>query len=229
MTKKTNIVYDKRQTIYGDLHVNQKSSTLIILCHGFQDSKDTFAIKRLAEILENEFNVYRFTFTDRENPYLPVEEENIALVIKKFRSSFKRIVIVGASLGGLSVFLTATGNLPIDKLILINPFVYLHKKVIWKFRRMILSMFILYPFVKKIRDNLNYYYQKFHPGRISMRVLFIVAGNDEIVSPDHGKILFQQIGSKNKQLIIDDVVDHGLSKESFRKRIADDVTNWLSK
>ena len=56
------IPFEKDVKIMGTLHSPKYSPTLLILCHGFTDNKDVYGIKRLAELLENHANVFRFTF-----------------------------------------------------------------------------------------------------------------------------------------------------------------------
>lgn len=227
MIKKISIPFQQSLKIEGDLHVNKKSKTLIIICHGYKDTKDKHAIKRIAQLLENNFNVYRFNFTDREKPFLPIEKQNILTIVNYFDNKYKEVVLLGASLGGLSVLLSMDNSLKINKLIFINPFVYFFKKVAWRFRKMLITMLFLYPFVKNIRDNLNFYFKNLNPKYIVAPTLLIVAENDKTVDSIHGKILFKQLDSKQKKLILDKNIDHGLNKEIYIKYVTDYIVDWL--
>ncbi|EKE14498.1 MAG: hypothetical protein ACD_12C00473G0003 [uncultured bacterium] len=227
MSKKISVPFKQNLKIEGDLHINKKSNTLIIICHGYKDTKDEPVIKRIAELLENNFNVFRFTFTDREKPFLPIEKENILAIVNYFSDKYKEIVLLGASLGGLSVLLSIDNSLKINKLIFINPFVYFFKKVAWRFRKMLILILISYPFVKIIRDNLDFYFKSLKPSSITIPALFIVASNDAKVSSIHGKTLFSQLGSKQKKLILDENIDHGLNKEIYIKQVANYIIDWL--
>ncbi len=227
MLKKISIPFQQNLKINGDLHINKKSNTLIILCHGYQDSKDEPVIKRIAELLGNNFNVFRFNFTDKEKPFLPTEKQNISTIVSYFSNSYKEIVLFGASLGGLSVLLNMNNNLRVNKLIFINPFVYFLKNVAWRFRKILISMLIFYPFVKVIRENLNFYFQTLKPALITIPTLLIVASKDKIVDSIHGKTLYNQLGSKQKKLILDENIDHGLSKEIYIKCVTDYIVDWL--
>ena len=177
--------------------------------------------------MKNNFNVFRFSFTDREKPFLPVEKENILAIVNYFSDKYKEIVLLGASLGGLSVLLSIDNSLKINKLIFINPFVYYFKKVAWRFRKILISMLVFYPFVKTIRENLNFYFKSFKPGLITIPTLLIVASKDEKVSPIHGQTLYNQLRSKQKKLILDDNIDHGLNKEIYLKNVTDYIIDWL--
>ncbi|MEK7597531.1 MAG: prolyl oligopeptidase family serine peptidase [Patescibacteria group bacterium] len=227
MVKKVSIPFQSNLKIDGNLHINKKSTTLIIICHGYQDSKDEPVIKRIANLLDNNFNVFRFTFTDRLKPFLPEEKQNISVIVNYFSTSYKEIVLLGASLGGLSVLLSINNNLQINKLILINPFVYFFKKVAWRFRKMLITMLFLYPFAKNVRDNINFYFNNIDPKLIVVPTLLIVAEKDEKVSSIHGETLYKQLGSKQKKMILDENIDHGLNKEIYIKQVVNYIIDWL--
>ena len=213
--------------ILGNLHINKNSDILIILCHGYGDDKEQPVLKKIAEMLSKKYNVYRFTFTDRASPDLPTERDNIKVVVSNFRNKFKKIILLGASLGGLSTILSIGSVEDIDKLILINPFVYLFKKVAPNFRKVINLMLISYPFIKKSRDNINFYFKNFNPKSITIPTLFIVAENDKIVSSIHGKTLYQQIKSPNKKIFFDDNFDHGMNLREYQEKAVNIINNWL--
>jgi len=228
MIKNIFIPFENTQ-ITGNLHINKGSKTLVIMCHGFGDTKDEPNVKRVAELLDENFNVFRFTFTDHKDPYLPEEKLNIDVVVKYFYRKYEEIVLLGVSLGGLSATLGVLNNKKINKLILVNPFAFFHNKVAWRFRKKIIGMFFAYFFVKKIRDNLNFYFRNFKPQSITIPALLIVAKNDQKVDSIHGKKLYKMIGYIEKKLIIDKEIDHGLTKESYKKTVTGYINNWLKK
>jgi alpha-beta hydrolase superfamily lysophospholipase len=226
MIKDIFIPFEKNSEIIGTLHSSKNSSTLLILCHGFTDNKDVFGIKRLAELLEQSINVFRFTFTDKE-PDLTIESKNLLKVTEYFSGQYKTIVVAGHSLGGLSALLSTFNNSRIDKLILINPFVYYFKKVVWRFRKILLIGSLLYPFSHRMRTNLAFYFKTLKPNRIKLPTLIIVGEKDQIVSPIHGKTLYKEIESTQKKLIINNEIDHGLTSEYYLQAVANYIINWL--
>lgn len=226
MVKDINVRFGD-QRILGHLHLNKKSKILIILCHGYGDTKDEPVLKRIAELLSKKHTVYRFTFTDRTDPDLKTERDNIETITRYFGKDYKNIVLLGASLGGLSTLLSVNSIKGIKKLILINPFAYFFKRVAPKFRRIINSMFILYPFVKKFRANINYYFKNFNPRSITIPVLLIVAENDKVVNSIHGKTLYKDIGSKDKQIFLDNDFDHGMNRPEYQEKAVNIINNWL--
>jgi len=226
MMKEIQIPFEKNVRIVGNLHAPKDSSTLLILCHGFTDNKDVYAIKRLAELLEKYANVFRFTFTDKE-PNLLIESKNILKITEYFSPRYKSIILVGGSLGCLSALLSTFNNKRVDKLILINPFIYFFEKITWRFRKVLILMTLLYPFSQRVRTSFSFYFKTLVPSKIGIPTLIIVGANDQIVSPLHAKTLYKQIGSVEKKLIIDNNIDHGLTKEQYLKTVTDYITNWL--
>lgn len=226
MTKEIRIPFGKEGVLVGDLHVSPGSPDLLILCHGFTDTKDVYGIKRLAELLEKHINVYRFTFTDKE-PDLAEESQNLQSVTDFFSLQYKSIVVAGHSLGGLSALLSTFNNKRIDKLILINPFVYIFKKIAWRFRKVLIASSLLYPFIERVRTNFSFYFKTFKPQKLMTPTLIIVGTNDSLVHPMHGQTLYNQIGSATKKLVMDTDIDHGLTTEHHLQKVTDHIINWL--
>ena len=226
MTKEIRIPFGKKGVLVGDLHVSPGSPDLLILCHGFTDTKDVYGIKRLAELLEKNINVYRFTFTDKE-PDLAEESQNLQVVTEYFSSQYSSIVVAGHSLGGLSALLSTFNNKRINKLILVNPFVYIFKKIAWRFRKVLVASSLLYPFVERVRTNFSFYFKTFKPNKLLIPTLIIVGTNDSIVHSIHGQTLYTQLGSAIKKLVIDTDIDHGLTTELYLTKVTDYIINWL--
>ena len=228
MTQKCNIPFKKGIEIQGELHSTKRSPTLLILCHGFTDSKDTPGIKRLAQLLEQTADVYRFTFTDNINPHLPTEVENVQVITQYFSRRYNTIVVIGASLGGLAAVLSAPRIKHMHKLILINPFAYFFKKIAWRFRKVLIVGIVLAPFVSKARENLLFYFRTFAPRSIRYPSLVVVSTHDQLVHPSHGHTLYRELASSQKKLILDDEIDHGLTKDIYLQKVARYIINWLS-
>lgn len=227
MIKNFFIPYNNKKVIKGTLHSKNNSNILIILCHGLNDSKENPNIKRISKLLNKKFNIFRFTFTDNKDIYLPEEKINIDIIVDYFSKKYKKIILLGASLGGLSAILGAINNKKIYGLVLINPFIFFHHKVAWNFKKTIIKMFLSYPFIKKVRDNLNFYFKNFKPKSINVPTLIITGKYDKEVSFTHGKKLFEIINNSNKKFILDKKIDHGLTKDVYKKIVVKYIINWL--
>lgn len=214
--------------IQGTLHTSRKSETLIIICHGYTDTKDVPGIKKLSESLSTKYDVFRFTFTDGV-PHLPTQSKNILTVLDAFRNRYKKIYVLGHSLGGLSVLLSTTHGCKCDGLILINPLVDIKKHIAWKYRRILILGLLSYPFVARIRENVHYYFRNLKPKKIAIPILIIVAKNDNILDSSHGIGLYSLVSSHRKKLIIGDHMSHGLDTQDAIRYVTHAITDWILK
>ncbi|KAK2449495.1 alpha/beta-Hydrolases superfamily protein [Trifolium repens] len=112
------IIHNKNgEKLVGILHQSGTTTDLVILCHGFQCSKDTNLILNLAVALENsQISSFRFDFSgngESEGSFqfakFLTEVDDLHAVIQHFRESNRVIrAIVGHSKGGNMVLLYAS-------------------------------------------------------------------------------------------------------------------------
>ena len=88
-------------------------------------------------------------------------------------------------------------------------------------------MLLFYPFIKSTRNNLNFYFKFLKPQLITIPSLLIVAENDDKVDSSHGKTFYNQLSSKQKKLIVDENIDHGLTKEVYIETVVNYIIEWL--
>jgi len=109
--KEIKIIFNNNGKIVGKLHKKQNPKGLIILVHGFTGSIEgpggTSWIK-LAKLLAKEnFDVFRFNFCftspgwkEFHKMTIASEVSDLKLILKKFSTKYRKIGIVGESLGG---------------------------------------------------------------------------------------------------------------------------------
>jgi alpha-beta hydrolase superfamily lysophospholipase len=216
------------QSIDATIHADVQSNTLIIVCHGFTDSKEATGIREISKLLAEHAHVLRFTFTDAKKPHLPTEIENVKAITDFYRNAYAKIVVIGHSLGGLTAITSTADNPDIDALVVINPFVDLYKKIAWQFRKVLIVGALSLPFSRRMRDNYHAMLTQVKPESISIPTLVIVAQKDQLVEPAHGMDFYRRLQSSHKKLIVDDVVEHGLHTEGHRKRVVAYIINWLT-
>lgn len=227
MTTELSIPFES-SFISGTLHSPLKSDTLVIICHGYTDNKDTPGIIKMAETISIQFAVFRFTFTDFI-PHLPTQSKNIQTILNFFKNKYKKIVIVGHSLGGLSVLLSAHQIPRCNGIILINPLVDIKKRIAWKYRKVLLLGIISSPFVKRIRENIQYYFTHLKPQQIHIPTQIIVAKKDSILDPQHGISLYHALASVSKELVVGDNLSHGLDSDENLNFVTSVIINWIQK
>jgi len=206
---------------------------LIILCHGFGGCKDDFGIKQLALSLNKQkYSTFAFDFTGQGksegNKEFDLEQQvsDLEIVINHFKKIYPQITILGGSMGGLISTLAAVKRNDINHLILVNPFLYLHKKISWRDTKYLIGTILLYPFSKRVRSIYSCYFSYFRPKNLTTSTLIIVGNNDKRVSPTHSYEFFSDI-SCPKELIKDAVIDHELSIQRYVDIVSNYVINWL--
>lgn len=228
MTSDLSIPFDQQTYIKGTLHSPSQSDTLVIICHGYTDTKDALGIKKLAKFISPRYDVFRFTFSDTV-PHLPTQSKNIQTLLDFFIQKYKKVYVVGHSLGGLSTLLSASQIKHCDGFILINPLIDIRKHVSWKYRKILLLGLLSYPFVKKMRENVDFYFKNLRPETITIPTLVIVAKNDNILDPNHGIELYMSLGKIHKDLVIGPGLTHGLDTDENITFIATTIINWIKK
>lgn len=206
---------------------------LIVLCHGFGGCKDDFGIKQLALSLHNYgFSTFIFDFTGQgksegEKDFnLAQQVSDLELIIDHFKDKYSSIVVIGGSMGGLVTTLNTIKNSNIAKLILVNPFLYLFKKISWQDTKYLIGTIFLYPFNKRVRSIYSCYFSYFQPKKLKVPTLIIVGKKDSRVSPKNSLQFYNEITCR-KTLIKDDEIDHELSKQEYVEVTAKYINNWL--
>ncbi len=211
MTTELSILF-KSSFFSGTLHAPLRSNTLVTIRRGYTDNKDTPGVIKMAETISIQFAVFRITFSDFV-PHLPTQSKNIQTILNFFKNKYKKIVIVGHSLGGLSVLLSVHRIPWRNEIILINPLVDIKKRIAWKYKKVLLLGVISSPFVKRMRENIQYYFAHLKPQQIHLPIQIIVAKNDSILDPKHGIALYHTLASVSKELVVDDSLLHRLDPD----------------
>lgn len=206
---------------------------LIVLCHGFGGCKDDFGIKQLAISLNKHgYPTFIFDFTGQGksegNAEFDLEQQvnDLEVVIDHFKKNYPQITVLGGSMGGLISALVSIKRADIAHMILVNPFLYLFKKVSWKDTKYLIGTIVLYPFSKRVRSIYSCYFAYFQPKKLKASTLIIVGKNDKRVSPSHSHQFFNDINCE-KRLIDDDEIDHELSKQRYVDIVTSYIINWL--
>jgi alpha-beta hydrolase superfamily lysophospholipase len=207
---------------------------LIILCHGFGGDKSSFGISSVAAGLNaNGFSTFLFDFTGQGKSEgdsdldLHQQVADIKTIVDNFKSKYSDITVMGGSMGGLVSFISGLHMHEISRLILVNPFFYLFKKVHWNHRKYILTTLVLSPFYRKIRSVYACYFKNFHPEILKTPTLIIAGTQDKMVSCVHSQCFYNEIKCE-KKLIIDDEIDHDLTTQFYVDRVVNYIVNWLT-
>jgi len=221
--KKFEILINKGQKIVGMFYEGNK--TLMIICNGYDATKDFPSVKSLAEDLhKKKFSVVRFDFTGTGESTGPSsiliqqQVENINVIVNHFKK-YKKIVLVGGSLGAIPSSITAILNPKISALVTLNGF--FGKPTLAKKERRVYYQYrlltILHP---KFRRDYKYFKENLVPKKINIPTLIIYSKTDEVVDPSQSQDFFSRLNKKIRKLVILPLKKHNLTGIGDTKEIA---------
>lgn len=224
--------YDKTKIALNHFK-RQHRNTVIVICHGFWMCKDAKPFLDLSRDLFNYYNVVAmdqrghgksggtFTFSSKEH-------EDIKTVITYLKKTYKRIYLMGFSLGAASSIVQTAKEKNVNGLIVISPPVsfenienrFLTKEAlmssIQKFGTHLFKLRVGPIFTNKIRpvDVID---------QISPIPLLIIQGEkDPIIFKRHAEILYEKAKEPKRIIMIKD----GLHAEDLYRENPDDFINW---
>lgn len=192
-------------------HYSNKFSKVIIISHGICQNKDTYAFKLISESFTDEYDVICFDYRGHGKSngfytYSAKEEYDLLSVVKLAKEKYKKIGLLGFSLGAATAIITASKYGNIDSLIAVstprdfNKINYgIWKKEAFKnFRhnlskkgkgKKILPGYLFHKKPKAIEHvkNLN-----------NLPVYFIHGSKDWLIKPHHSKYLYDNKVGKKK-------------------------------
>lgn len=201
------------------------------MCHGFGGSLENS--KLLAEELEKQnISSFRFNYTDTQGEpvmHYDLQEriDNANYITDYFKDKYQNYVLVGASLGGLTSILTAHVNKKVNAVVLLNPFLYLWKKIAWNDRKFIYLQHLASFFNSSIRKNLDLYHKHFLPKELNQKVFIFCSKADKRVDYSHSTSFYNEIPNKG-DLVVDDKADHGLTHQRDIEKVVVLMTKWLN-
>lgn len=69
----------------------------------------------------------------------------------------------------------------------------------------------------------------FRAAKLKKPVLFLLAGEDSLASPEVSKIVFKRVKAKDKKIIIYSEMCHALSIERGKEKVFGDILDWINK
>ena len=226
--KKISIKSSKGGMINGVIHQNG-NDLLMIIVHGFKDNMNIYAVKQLSISLNKFYSVFRFTFPDveknKDNFNLIEEFDYLEEIISFFKNKYKKIILVGGSLGALVCSVTAVNNKNINGLVTLNGLSYF-----WginkKFNKYLALIILTFPFNGHYAKMYKYYKKHFKPEKILVKTLVITSEKDEMISYKQSLKFFSSLTTNKKMEILKNT-DHGLTKIEYVNEVSDLIINWL--
>lgn len=224
----TDIVIPKinKEEIIGVLKEKEPSKMLIIVCHGYNSSKEHPALASITnKLYDMGHSVFSFTFS-RGARGIHVQQQiaDIKDIVSYFRK-YSSIIILAGSFGALDGAIATTKLSKITGLITVNGF-FGSSKLGFNYLKIFVVMKILSFFIPSYRKIWKYLQKNYQPENIMCDTLVLHAKHDEGVSFAQSQEFFKKIAGKKEFHILENA-DHHLTKESYRQEVADVIDKWL--
>ena len=223
----------------------------VLIIHGFAGG--TYDEEHLSNYLElNGFDVYTFTLPGHERTlfkhvtredWINSCEEHLNMIIK---AGYKKIYVIGHSMGGVLACYLANKHPEIKKLVLAAPaFKYMTfdedefkithalrnspKLLKYYSKEDIISRAIQFPrsvvkeFMKLVEESQDL------PSKVTCPVLIIHGTNDQIVPLKSSSNILEQFTNNDKELMVLDSVTHDIFRSDKKDEVNEKVKNFLTK
>lgn len=220
-------------------HYKSGYEKVVIIAHGFNNSKNNEVFKDISKRLADKFDVFIFDFrghgqSDGVFSWSSKEDKDLRAVYNYLAPKYNKIGLIGFSFGAA---------ISINSLIYKNPvksFVAVSgpsdvNKIDLDFWEMDWQEDVVYAFSKEGRTGKGirpgpFWLKKKKPlesiRKINIPVLFVHGSRDWVIRPWHSKVLYDNCSSKMKQI---EIMKDGLHAEYLMRNLADEFIGLLTK
>ncbi len=217
-------------------HYRNGRDQVVILAHGFYNSKDSVLIKECAGSLKDDYDVFTLDFRGHgrsQGLFYWTSKENLDLeaALNAVKPRYRSIGVVGFSLGAAISIITAVHHQLLDSLVAVSsPADF--SRVDFRFWEMDVENDIFYGLLGKGRFGKGVrpgplWLKKEKPidavSDIKVPVLYIHGQADWLIKPWHAQALFEKTGSKKKMAII----KNGPHGEYLIRKNKEEVTDLI--
>jgi alpha-beta hydrolase superfamily lysophospholipase len=213
-------------TLTGELRQPKPSKRLLVICHGYQDSRRNPTIVAIANQL-NQLGHATLTFTFSPSKGGTGVEQQVRdiLCITEHFHTFKEVILIAISFGALSASIATVKSPSITGLITLNGFfgtnqlenTYRRKLMVFK------ALAFVHP---TYRATARYIKTELQPGRITKPVLVIHAKADQTVFYVQSQEFYANLYGA-KQFISLESANHGITNPADRKLTVRAIDAWL--
>ncbi|MBU1122768.1 MAG: alpha/beta fold hydrolase [Candidatus Omnitrophota bacterium] len=198
-------------------HYKTGHSKVLVLAHGFFNSKDTYFFTKMSRMFSKKYDVISFDFRGHGKSeglfsWTAYEEKDLAAVIAYAKEKeYKKIGVIGFSLGGAITIIETSQNKDIDSIIIVSA-PYDFWKIDYHFweEEMINDLKLNIGIKgegKGVRPG-NPFLQKTRPidviDKVKVPVFFVHGGKDWLIKPEHSRKLFDRANNPKSMHIVQD-------------------------
>ncbi|MFH1062482.1 MAG: alpha/beta hydrolase [Candidatus Omnitrophota bacterium] len=237
MTTGSVITKDKHQIFYD--HYSAGNQQVIVIAHGFFNSKNSVLLKQLASGLLVEFDIILLDFRGHgksEGLFYWTSKEYLDLeaVLEFAAIKYKKIGLIGFSLGAATSIITCAKNNIVNSLIAVSaPTEF--EKIDYKFWELDVENDIVYnlgqgAIGKGVRPG-PFWLKKDKPinlvEKLSLPVCFIHGDKDWVIYPSHSEALFENVKTKKQIKIIKDGPHAEYLMRNHSQQMLEIIKNWF--
>lgn len=214
LAESKSVITEDQQRIFYD-HYKGGHEALVIIAHGFFNSKDAVLLKELGEVLFDTYDVVLLDFRGHGQSkglfyWTAKEHLDLMAVLREVRGGYRKTGVIGFSLGAAAAIITAAKTEGIDTLVAISAPTEL-AKIEYHFWDLDVENDILYNLIgdgrigKGIRPG-PFWLKKDKPinvvEKVKSPILFLHGEADWLIKPWHSQALYDKTRSKKELLIL---------------------------
>ncbi|MBF0252297.1 MAG: alpha/beta fold hydrolase [Candidatus Omnitrophica bacterium] len=240
LNKKILVTQDKRKIAYK--HLSNDNDKLVVIVHGFFNSKDSELLSYLAEHFHKSYDVVSFDLrghgeSDGLFSWTTHESKDLEAVLNEFNSKYKKIAVIGFSLGGsISINVLSKKEDNVETFICVSaPSDF--DKVDFRWWKLDVENDIGYSLLsrkgrkgKGVRPG-PWWRKKEKPidniGKIEMPILFIHGDKDWVVDKRHSEELYKKTNSEKEIIIISNGPHAEYLLRKNRSEFCELIDKWL--
>jgi len=217
-------------------HYKNNHDKVIIIAHGFYNSKDAVVLKELAQVLSNTYDVVTFDFRGHGRSsglfsWTSKEEKDLTAVLDYVKGNYKEIGLIGFSLGAavsinlVSKLKDVTSLVAISAPSDVNKIDYHLWKLDWKG-----DVFYTLLGEGKIGKGIRpgpFWLKKDKPidsvSTVKIPILYIHGDKDWVIKPWHSQALYEKTNSKTHL----EIIKNGAHSEYLIRDYPDKMLNLI--
>jgi pimeloyl-ACP methyl ester carboxylesterase len=223
-------------------HYQAKHDKVIVIAHGFYNSKDAVLLETLAKDLLDDYDIFMFDFRGHGKSsglysWLSKEDRDLNVVLDYLKGKYKKTGLLAFSMGasvGINVLAKRGG---VDSLICISaPSDF--SKVDYHFWNLDLKEDLFYTLITRegrkgrgFRPG-PFWFKKEKPinnvAKLSIPILYIHGEKDWVVRPWHSKTLYEKTISKKKLVMIKNGPHAEYLMRNSKNEFVDEIKNWFN-
>lgn len=223
-------------------HYQNNKDKVIVIAHGFYNSKDAILLEELAKYFFDEYDVFMFDFRGHGKSgglysWISKEDQDLNAALNYLKGKYKKTGLLAFSLGGSVSINVLAKRHDVDSLVCIStPSDF--SKIDYQFWNLNFKDDLVYTlFTKEGKKG-----RGFRPGpfwlkkekpidnadKLTAPVLYIHGEKDWVIKPWHSKVLYEKTTSHKKLVMIKNGPHAEYLMKDSEKEFISEIKNWFN-